>query len=453
MPKTQSRTASSSRSSTLRVEVPRKLRPLLSPARYKGAYGGRGGAKSHFFAEQIVVRAYVQPLRVVCIREVQNSIKDSVKQLLIDKIAKYGLESWYTVLDQEIKGPNGSLIVFKGMQSYNADNIKSLEGYDIAWVEEAQTLSQRSLDLLRPTIRKDGSELWFSWNPRYKTDPVDRFFRQNLHPDAVSVMVNWNDNPWFPDVLRAEMEADYKADPDKAEHVWGGGYGSSQGAILARWVNQAERDGRIGDVKYDQDGAPLEISCDLGFRDTASFWYWQRAVGGFRLLKYDGASGLDVDDWIPRIQEAAQSIGAKVGKIWLPHDARAKTFASKHTVVERFAKAFGIDRVGIVPQSRKADQIEAARSVIGSCAFDNLGCYDGLDGLRAWEFEYSDDLGVFSREPLHNWASHPADAFAYGCQVMKMAEPPKQIDRPKFGLDQTFNELVEAARRARLGDE
>src|SRR6478752_4959353 len=178
----------------IRVEVPRKLKPLLYAKRYKGAYGGRGGAKSHFFAEQVILKAYASHKRIVCIREVQNSIKDSVKQLLIDKINKLGVMEWFEVLDQEIRGPHGSIIVFKGMQSYNASNIKSLEGYDIAWVEEAQTLSQHSLDLLRPTLRKDGSELWFSWNPRFKTDPVDMFFRKSPPSDAVSVMVNWYDN-------------------------------------------------------------------------------------------------------------------------------------------------------------------------------------------------------------------------------------------------------------------
>ena len=180
---------------TLRVDVPRKLKPLLYPKRYKGAYGGRGGAKSHFFAEQAILKCYQQPTRIVCIREVQNSIKDSVRQLLIDKIAKLGLEREFDPVETEIRGPEGSLIIFKGMQSYNADNIKSLEAYDIAWIEEAQTLSQHSLDLLRPTIRKEGSELWFSWNPRYKTDPVDAFFRKHPPEEAVSVMVNWRRGP------------------------------------------------------------------------------------------------------------------------------------------------------------------------------------------------------------------------------------------------------------------
>lgn len=418
----------------IRVEVPRKLKPLLYPKRYKGAYGGRGGAKSHFFAEQVILRAYMKPTRIVCIREVQNSIKDSVKQLLIDKIEKFGLTSYFKVLEGEITAPNGSIIVFKGMQSYNASNIKSLEGYDIAWVEEAQTLSQHSLDLLRPTLRKEGSEIWASWNPRYKTDPIDIFFRKNPPPDAISVMINWYDNPWFPDVLRKEMLHDFDTDSDKAEHIWNGAYGASQGAILARWVGKAEREGRVhNSVSFDINGYGVEVSSDLGFRDTASFWYWQRSMGGFRLLKYEGDTGLDADDWIPRIKENIQTIaGGKLGKIWLPHDARAKTFQSKHTTIEKFAEAFGPKYVDIVPQSKKMDQIEAARTIVNRCEFHKELCEDGLDGLMAWEFSYSEENGVFSREPLHNWASHPSDAFAYGCQIMSEIEKKPEESEPKW---------------------
>lgn len=406
--------------STLKIQVPKVFAPALEPKRYIGIWGGRGSGKSHFCAEYVVAKA-IAGARVACIREVQNSIKDSVKQLITDKIIGHGLEGTFEILEQEIRGPRGSLIVFKGMQSYNAANIKSLEGFDLAWVEEAQTLSQHSLDLLRPTFRKNGSQLLFAWNPRYKTDAVDKFFRTASRDDMVSIMANWNDNPWFKNTpLYADMLKDFETDQDKAEHVWNGAYGSSQGAILAKWVNKAERDGRIESVTFDPEGSPIEVSADLGFRDTASFWYWQRVKGGFHVLKYDGDSGLDADEWIPRIQDNLRELGAKkVGKIWLPHDARAKTFQSRHTTLERFISAFGAPHVGMVPQSKKQDQISAARDVIDRCAFNKELCEDGLDGLRAWEFVYNEENGVFSREPNHNWASHPSDAFAYGCQVMQ----------------------------------
>ena len=410
----------------LQIKVPRAFKPLLRRIRYKGAHGGRGGAKSHFYAEQMIARCIAGRARCVCIREVQNSIKDSVRQLLVDKIYALGVFSLFEVVEGEIRGPNGSLIIFRGMQSYNAQNIKSLEDYDIAWVEEAQTLSQYSLDLLRPTIRKAGSELWFSWNPRYKTDPVDVFFRRRPPENSVCVQVNWRDNPWFPSELRADMAADRLADIDKYEHVWEGGYGSSDGAILSRWVNEAERAGRVNDdVAYDSNGPGIEISSDIGFRDTAGWWYWQRRMGGFALLKYEGDSGLDADDWIPRIQGNITQAGWKLGQIHLPHDARVKTFQSKHSSIEKFLEAFGAGKVDIVAQSKKSDQISAARTVIKRCEFHKTDCEEGLDGLRAWEYEFNPDTQAFSKEPLHNWASHPSDGFAYGCQIMHEIEPPE----------------------------
>lgn len=438
---------------TFRAEIPRKLKPLLYPSRYKGAYGGRGGAKSHFFAERIIKRCHQRHTRVVCIREIQNSIKDSVKQLLVDKILKFDVADDFEILDQEIRcTKTGSLIIFRGMQSYNAANIKSLEAYDIAWVEEAQTLSQHSLDLLRPTLRKEGSELWFSWNPRFKTDPVDAFFRKNPPPEAVSVMINWRDNPWFPEVLRKDKDHDFATDPDKAEHIWEGAYGSGQGAILARWVHAAERSGRISDqVEYDPDGAPVEISSDIGFRDTATWWFWQPTYGGFNLIDYDQDSGLDASEWTERLQRSLA--GRKLGKVWLPQDAKAKTFQSRHSSVETFLEAFGGDKVDIVPPSKKPDQIAAARSILDRCAFHKTRCEKGLDGLVAWEYEWLEDLNVFSREPLHNWASHPGDGFAYGAQVMlERAGPEPEPDKPKFWEHQTLNELWEFAtpRRQRI---
>ena len=270
----------------------------------------------------------------------------------------------------------------------------------------------------------------------FRSDPVDKFFRRDPPPDAVSVLINHKDNPWLPEVLAKEMAHDFSVDPDKADHIWNGAYGSSQGAILSRWVNEAERDGRINNtVEFDPYGAPIEVSSDLGFRDTASWWYWQRRQSGFHLLAYDGDSGLDADDWMPRIQEKLIDLGAKsIGKIWLPHDARAKTFQSKHTSVEKFLMSFGSDRVAVVPQTKKLDQISAARFLMPKCAFHKDRCEAGLDGLRAWEFEWKDDTNVFSREPVHNWASHPSDAFAYGCQVMTEHQVEKPKDEPVRGI-------------------
>lgn len=421
----------------LEIATPRWAIPALQPSRYKAIYGGRGSGKSHFVGEYIIEEHILNPDdSTVCVREIQKSLDQSVKRLLEGKIEKLNAGDYFEVLDAKIRSKRGKgIITFQGMQNHTADSIKSLEGYKRAWVEEAQTLSQYSLDLLRPTIRTPGSELVFTWNPRFKTDAVDVFFRKRPPENSVVLQVNWNQNPWFPEELRQEMLEDFERDPDKAEHIWNGAYGATQGAILARWVNQAIREGRSHDeVEFDRNGAGIEVSCDLGFRDTASFWYWQRTLGGFRVLAYDGDTGLDADDWIPRIKNKIIELGAasKLGKIWLPHDARAKTFQSKHTTIDRFVSAFGVDKCAIVPHSKKIDQISAARAILPKCEFHSTNCEAGMDGLIAWEYAYNEDLGVFSREPLHNWASHPSDAFAYGAQVMEQLPAKQEEIPPKF---------------------
>ena len=282
---------------TIRVEVPRKLKPLLRPARYKGAHGGRAGAKSHFFAEQLVLRCFARTTRAVCIREVQNTIKESVRQLLIDKIAKLGLQDHFDVLDAEIRVRNGGLIIFRGMQSYNAESIKSLEGYDIAWTEEAQSLSAVSWRLLRPTIRKEGSEIWCSWNPRHDTDPVDEFFRGPHKPaDAIVCEVNWNDNPWFPQVLRAEKDRDFAADPEMAEHVWNGGYQLvSEGSYYARLIARAESEGRVGSFPHNPQ-RPVRTAFDIGVDDYTAIWFVQEDGLQATVVDYYEVSGDGADD-------------------------------------------------------------------------------------------------------------------------------------------------------------
>jgi phage terminase large subunit len=222
----------------LDLPVARAFVPFLAPARYKGAWGGRGSAKSHEFAKNLLKRCIEKPgTRAVCVREVQRSLEMSVKRLLEDKIGAFGLESYFGISNTQITTPGKGVIVFQGMQDHTADSVKSLEGFGIAWVEEAQALSERSMTLLRPTIREPGSELWFTWNPRNATDPVDVLLRgKNPPPDAIVVGVTYQDNPWFPDVLQREMEWDRGRDAEKYQHVWLGGYERhSESRVFRNW--------------------------------------------------------------------------------------------------------------------------------------------------------------------------------------------------------------------------
>ena len=228
---------------TLSIDTPAWAEPLLAPARYKGAHGGRGSGKSHFFGELAIETSIMRKTDIVCVREIQKSLDQSVKKLLELKIEALNAGDYFTVKDAVINSKLGGMIIFQGMQNHTANTIKSLEGYDIAWIEEAQTLSQNSLDLLRPTIRKDptptspGSELWFGWNPELETDPVDVLLRgEELPPGAVVVPVNYVDNPWFPEVLRLEMEYDKRRDPDKYAHIWLGEYQrNSEARVFKNW--------------------------------------------------------------------------------------------------------------------------------------------------------------------------------------------------------------------------
>lgn len=224
--------------STLQIQTPRVYMPLLAGARYLGAYGGRGSGKSHNFAEMLIEQSIIGRTDAVCLREIQKSLKFSVKKLLENKISSMNAGAYFEVQNEQIKSTNGGVIIFQGMQDHTSDSIKSLEGFKIAWFEEAQTASQRSLDLLRPTIRSPGSQLWFSWNPRFATDPIDQLLRGPTPPaNAIVVEANYADNPWLPVELLEEMEYDKRRDPDKYAHIWLGKYQSNTSSrVFKNWT-------------------------------------------------------------------------------------------------------------------------------------------------------------------------------------------------------------------------
>ena len=251
--------------SALAVDIPEAFDFLFDEqaddkkvVRYRAVYGGRGSAKSHSFAQALVIKAYQNPLRIGCYREIQKSIRDSVKRLLDDKIRDSGLQDFYESTDSEIRGPNGSLFIFGGLKS-NPDAVKSTEGLDIAAVFEANKVSQRSWDLLIPTVRKNGSEIWAEWNPEQNTDPVDMMFRgeDGAPPGSIVRRVNWDQNPFFPDVLKQELEWDRKRDPEKYSHIWLGEYQKfSEARVFKNWtVEEFER----------PKGTVFRLGADWGF--------------------------------------------------------------------------------------------------------------------------------------------------------------------------------------------
>lgn len=350
--------------------------------------------------------------RIVCIREIQNSLKDSVRQLLVDKMGSLGIRDQFDLTRDEVRGPGGSLIIFRGMNDANAENIKSLEGYDVAWVEEAQTLSQRSLDLLRPTIRKPGSELWFSWNPRYRTDPVDEFFRKRRPESAVCVQVNHNDNPWFPPALLEEMQADRVADAKKATHVWDGGYEAApEGSYYGLELAEADTQGRITQLLIDP-ALPVHTCWDLGVAGNMRCWLFQLADGQWRWFEC-------IKFAVPGLAHAAQELknrqqarGFTWGTHLWPHDGNAVDVGSVNGETRKATFAKLGFKVEIVPSPKGAlaDGIEATRRVLKMSRWDRDGCAEGLEDMRGYKRKFDKIHDRFIEEPDKNGCDHTADA-------------------------------------------
>jgi phage terminase large subunit len=256
--------------SVLSIQTPEVFEPLLAPGRYKGAHGGRGSGKSHFFGELWLEENIAEKLDFVCLRETLKSLEFSVKKLLEAKIEAFNAGSYFEVQDRRIFSRHGGVTIFEGMQNHTADSIKSLEGFDRAWFTEAAKASAKSLTLLRPTLRKPGSQLWFDWNPDLETDPIDELLRGEVLPTgAIVVQANFMDNPWLPNELREEMEFDKRRDPDKYAHVWLGQYRrNSEARVFKNWkIEEFERPAgtihRLGaDWGFSVDPSVL-VRCDI----------------------------------------------------------------------------------------------------------------------------------------------------------------------------------------------
>jgi phage terminase large subunit len=408
-------------------DVPEAFEPMLAPSRYKGLKGGRGGGKSHHFAEKLILRCRQKKTRAACIREVQVTIRDSVRQLLVDKIQKFGLGKFFDVQQNEIRGRNGSLIVFKGMQAYNAENIKSLEDFDIAWVEEAQTLSDKSLRLLRPTIRKEGSEIWFSWNARYESDAVDEFFFGAKPPeDAIVLKVNVEDNPFATSVLLKERDEDYARDAEMARHVWGGDYEIvSEGAYYARLITKAEDEGRVGNFPHNP-AMPVRTAWDIGVDDYTAIWFVQDDGIFHTAVDYYEVSGLGAEDIVrqimpellPDLQERAEQRlllerkdPFRYAVHYLPHDVAVREWGAGARTRAHTLNGLGVKPIDPGVRSGPEDRINATRAILPMFRFNRTPrVMLGMNRLRRYARKKNEQLGMYMG-PEHGPHSHGADAF------------------------------------------
>jgi phage terminase large subunit len=401
-----------------RAEFPVKLEGLFKKSRYKVLYGGRGGAKSWGIARALLIKGAKDPIRILCAREFQTSIKDSVHKLLCDQIESLGLLSFYEITQTSIRGRNGTEFSFVGLKN-NVSNIKSYEGVDICWVEEAQTTSRLSWNILIPTIRKEGSEIWISFNPELETDETYQRFVANPPADSITMKVNWYDNPWFPDTLKLEKDSLKLRDEEAYNQVWEGLCRQTvDGAIFAKEMQQAEKDGRICRVAYDAT-KPVHAVFDLGWSDSTAIWFLQFVGMETRLIRYIEDSQKTISYYLATMQ----TYGYVYDKIWLPHDAENKTLAAAGRSIDDIVRAAGY-KTEIMPRVPILDSINAARTIFPNCYFDREHTADGLACLRHYRYEVDPETGQFSRNPLHDHYSHGADAFRYIALMIK--EPPKR---------------------------
>lgn len=431
----------------MNLETARIFLPLLQPARYKGAHGGRGSGKSHFFAELAVEDSLREPgesgegLRTVCIREVQKDLKESAKLLIEDKLAQYrlGEADGFKVYRDVIQTPKDGQIIFKGMQDYTAESIKSLEKFKRAWVEEAQTLTVRSLTMLRPTIRVNGSQIWFSWNPRRKSDAVDEFLRAQQHTDAIVVRANWRDNPWFPEVLEKERLFDLEHYPDRYDHIWEGDYAKAfEGAYFAKGLLEARQQGRIGRVSADP-LLPLRAFWDLGGSgaqaDAMAIWIVQWVGQEIRVLDYIEGVGQVLAYYVDELRRR----GYQKAICHLPHDGIKENDITGKRYAQHLRDA-EFDVPTPTPNQGKgaaALRVEAVRRMLPKCWFNEVATEAGRDALGYYH-ERKDEQRNVGLGPEHDWSSHAADAF--GLMAICYEEPSRKkafsrtINYPALGV-------------------
>lgn len=392
----------------MRIEFPQKLDFLLTKkCRYKGAKGGRGSAKSWSFARALLILGSASKLRILCTREIQKSIKQSVHKLLKDQIEALGLTTFYQVLDNEIRGLNGTEFSFSGLSDQTVDSIKSFEGVDIVWVEEAQSVSKRSWKTLIPTIRKEGSEIWISFNPELETDETYDRFVTNAPEGCIIVDMNYTDNPWFPEVLEKErLHAEATLPRAEYANIWEGKcMPAVVGAIYFEQVAKAEEEKRICNVPYDP-MLKTHVVFDLGWNDAMAISLVQKHGSELRIIEYIEDSHKTLDWYSNELKTRKYNWG----QVWLPHDGRHKNFQTGKSA-EDVMKALGWE-VKITKNMGVEDGIRMVRMLFGRMYIDKTKC----ERLVQCAKRYKRSINQTTNEagaPFHDEWSHGADNLRY----------------------------------------
>ena len=387
--------------------MPKIFRPLDEPHRYKVMYGGRGSAKSWTVAKKLLIKGANAPLRVLCTRELQKSIKQSVHKLLSDQIGILGLKAFYTITESAIKGRNGTEFIFMGVK-HNAEEIKSTEGVDICWIEEAHALTETSWDIIDPTIRKEGSEIWVTFNTRFKFDHIYQLFIANQPPPNSWVQrVNHDNNPYFTEVLTAQMEHMKATDYEKYLYIWEGQLKMlAEGAIFGKQIIAMRQEGRVCNI-------PIESSCevhtfwDLGRNDHTAIWFMQNVGKEYRLIDYYENRLQDIDHYCRIIKDK----GYLYGSHYMPHDVEHQMLGMGSSRRQQF-EAGGVHPIRTVERIKeKNEAIEMGRKVFPTLWIDEKRCERGIECLSNYRYQYNDDRDTHNMSPHHDWASNGADAF------------------------------------------
>lgn len=409
------------------LQLPQKLEPLRFAKRYKVIYGGRDGAKSWSIAQLLLILGTERRLRILCAREVQKSIKDSVHKLLCDQINRLDLGYFYDPLQAEIRGLNGTEFLFTGLSDQTVESMKSFEGVDICWLEEARPLTKRSLTILIPTIRKDGSEIWMSFNPELDTDEVYVRFVENTPPDCLLIKINWNENPWYSRALDSERERMRKEDPEAYAHVWDGMCKAAvDGAIYFNELAAATKASRIRNVPYDP-MLKVHTVWDLGYNDKVAIIFVQKVASEIRVIRYLEDNLKDLPWYVAELKKLEYNWG----KDYLPHDGYAARLESGGKSTYHILKALGRPVVpkGLMPSVDIEEGIKQARLVFPRVYFDKTEARGLVDHLKRYKRSIPSTTGE-PGAPVHDASSHGSDAFRY--MALTVDKMTNDLDSPKL---------------------
>jgi len=430
------------------VRLPKIFRPLDEQHRYKVMYGGRGSSKSWSVARKLILRAVQEPILILCTRELQKSIKQSVHRLLKDQISMMGLAAFFDITDNSIKGRNGSEFIFIGTK-HNPEEIKSTEGIDICWIEEAHNLTEASWDIIDPTIRKSGSEIWVTFNTRFKFDHVYQLFIANSPPPGAWVQrINHQDNPYFSDTtMPAQMEYAKQEDYEKYLHIWEGQLKIlAQGAIFGKQVLKAREEGRICKIPVTAN-SPVYTFWDLGRNDHTAIWFMQNIGKEYRMIDYYENRLQDIEHYCRVVCGRATDDEMKdagitemdnkrrqayiYGEHYMPHDVEAQPLGLKQTRKQQFIEG-GVKPINVVTRiANKNDAIELGRQIFPEVWFDTERCDRGNECLANYRYQYNDDKDTHNLAPHHDWASNGADAFMQFAQGFVVREEYKPLPKAR----------------------